>query len=240
MPWFRVDDTIHDHPKTRAAGPAAMGLWLMCGTWCAHHLTDGVVTADVAREKGGKNWRRMASALVDAGFWHPLDGPLDCPCVHDREKNVRTTRELVRGGHGPGWVFHDYLVYNPTRERVMADREAEAARKRRERSSGGKKRPARTPSKRPNANGVQPAENVRTRPEVPSLPPSGGDGDALSVVPYRSDPTPKTFDMSTNPNARSWRSAEAEAALAAVRRRLPPGHGRRPTPPMDDPTERGA
>lgn len=29
MPWFKVDDKIHSHPKARRAGLAAMGLSLI-------------------------------------------------------------------------------------------------------------------------------------------------------------------------------------------------------------------
>lgn len=27
MPWFKVDDRLHDHFKARQAGKAAMGVW---------------------------------------------------------------------------------------------------------------------------------------------------------------------------------------------------------------------
>lgn len=35
--WFRVDDKLHTHEKALLAGVPAMGLWVMCGSWCASH-----------------------------------------------------------------------------------------------------------------------------------------------------------------------------------------------------------
>lgn len=29
MPWFKVDDKLHDHHKSRAAKAKAMGVWVM-------------------------------------------------------------------------------------------------------------------------------------------------------------------------------------------------------------------
>jgi hypothetical protein len=43
MSWFRVDDTLAAHPKTRRAGLAAMGLWTVAGSWSSQQLTEGFV-----------------------------------------------------------------------------------------------------------------------------------------------------------------------------------------------------
>ena len=34
---------MHSHPKQRKVGLEAMGLWLVCGTYCTDYLTDGLV-----------------------------------------------------------------------------------------------------------------------------------------------------------------------------------------------------
>lgn len=41
MPWFPVDDSFHSHPKVRATSPAALGLWVLAGSWSMCYLTDG-------------------------------------------------------------------------------------------------------------------------------------------------------------------------------------------------------
>lgn len=103
MAWFRVEDSFHFHPKVRAAGNAAIGLWLRCATYAAHYGTDGAVPADVAL---GYGKRREIDALVISGLWLP---------------------------NGDGWVMHDYLDYNPTAEQVRAKRAAARARMARQR-----------------------------------------------------------------------------------------------------------
>lgn len=66
MPWFKVDDKLHDHRKTRAAGKAAMGVWVLAGSWSADNLTDGFVPASVLSRWGT---RADANKLVSAGLW---------------------------------------------------------------------------------------------------------------------------------------------------------------------------
>lgn len=67
MPWFRIDDKAHSHPKLIKAGNAALGLWLRCGSYAAAHLTDGIVPGVVAELYGTKP---QAAKLVKAGLWH--------------------------------------------------------------------------------------------------------------------------------------------------------------------------
>jgi hypothetical protein len=99
MVWFKVDDSLSNHPKVAAAGNAAMGLWLRAGAWSAHHLTDGFVPSSALPGVGGN--RRQAEALVKAGLW---------------------TVEP------DGYRFHDWQEYQPSRAKVEAAREATASR----------------------------------------------------------------------------------------------------------------
>ena len=91
--WFKVDDKLHSHPKRYRAGLRAMGLWVVAGSWCGDHLTDGFVPADMLRALGGKP--SDAAALVDAGLWEA------CP---------------------DGWIFHQWDGQNPTRDDVEFQR----------------------------------------------------------------------------------------------------------------------
>jgi len=47
MPWFRADDGLSSSRKVlgipRSRRAAAMGLWVLAGTWCSRELTDGFI-----------------------------------------------------------------------------------------------------------------------------------------------------------------------------------------------------
>lgn len=72
MPWGRVDDTFHSHPKVMSIPPdirmAAVGLHWMAISWCNAHLTDGRVPSHAIAALGGTD--EQASALVRARLWH--------------------------------------------------------------------------------------------------------------------------------------------------------------------------
>lgn len=102
MVWFRVDDKLHDHRKARRAGKAAMGVWVLAGSWSADNLEDGFVPESVLNRWGNA---RDAQRLVDAKLWRPG--------VKDGER---------------GWWFHDWQSRNPLRAQVESDREVNAER----------------------------------------------------------------------------------------------------------------
>jgi hypothetical protein len=112
MPWFRIDDKAHSHPKLIKAGNAALGLWLRCGAYAAQHLTDGIVPGVVAELYGTKP---QAAKLVKAGLWHEHghDCPRGCP------------------NPTPGdYVFHDFLEDGRNTSRARAEAERKKARDR--------------------------------------------------------------------------------------------------------------
>ena len=100
--WFKVDDKLHDHHKVRAAGKSAMGVWVMAGSWASDNLTDGFVPRSILARWGGA---ADAKRLVVAGLWS------------EAERNGET-----------GWQFHDWDEFQPSREKVQADRAKTAAR----------------------------------------------------------------------------------------------------------------
>jgi hypothetical protein len=112
VPWFKVDDGFHSHAKAITAGTAALGLWVRCGSWSAHHLTDGLVPANVAREFGSAS---QIKALVASGLWLAVD---------------------------TGFQFNDFTEYNPTSMQVLTDREAAKERQRKAREAAKAKRDA--------------------------------------------------------------------------------------------------
>lgn len=106
MPWFRVDDQLHAHPKPNKAGLAAMGLWTLAGSHCMSYLTDGVVERWWVESK--PRGVKLAARLVAAGLWHE---------------------------HPDGWVFHDWEEFQPTREQILAERGAAVERMRKVRAN---------------------------------------------------------------------------------------------------------
>lgn len=115
MPWFKVDDTLHGHPKARAANLPAMGLWTLAGSYASQYTTEGFVP-----EWFVTSWpsgRKHATALVRTGLW----------------------REGERAGES-GWWFHDWEHYQMTKEEIDRDRELNRERQRRFREGRRKAR----------------------------------------------------------------------------------------------------
>jgi hypothetical protein len=129
MPWFRIDDKAHSHPKLIKAGNAALGLWLRCGAYAAQHLTDGTVPGVVAELYGTKP---QATKLVKAGLWHEHGHSCRHGCPDP----------------APGdYVFHDFLDDGRNTSRARHEAERKKARERqakhreggRETQNGGEK-----------------------------------------------------------------------------------------------------
>lgn len=102
MPWFRVDDGFHSHPKVLAVSLAARGLWVTCGSWSSAHLTDGFIRDQVLASLGGSP--ELAEELVTEGLWRRRKG---------------------------GYQFHQWAEKNPTKEAVENDRRNNAERQKR-------------------------------------------------------------------------------------------------------------
>lgn len=107
MPWLKVDDKMYTNPKVHPLGSEAFRINMGGLMHSASQLTDGYVNLPALFSLLVPDMRRKpqyyADELADAGLWIP-------------------------DGDG-GWVINDYLEYNPSREKVLADRAADAARK---------------------------------------------------------------------------------------------------------------
>ena len=100
MAWARFDDRFHGNPKDLGGWhtcPEAIGLFVMCVTYCSQHETDGIVPdwflSTLEGSKAKRN--RLASALLNAGMFSE---------------------------HETGYVINDYLEYNPSRDELTAER----------------------------------------------------------------------------------------------------------------------
>jgi hypothetical protein len=100
MPWFKIDDGFWSHPKTLQLSDGAQALWMRAGSWSMHQLTDGYIPNYSLPILSAK--KRFVDELLAVSLWIPAKD---------------------------GNQFHDWDVYQPTRERVEADRRAAADRK---------------------------------------------------------------------------------------------------------------
>lgn len=108
MTWFKVDDSLINHPKWLIVGLHARALWVQAGIWSAGQLTDGRVDkalldyiAACAKIPTGKA-KAAAAELVAARLWEDTD---------------------------TAWVFHDWAEHQPSRTEVLTRRN-KVARKR--------------------------------------------------------------------------------------------------------------
>lgn len=97
IPWVKVDDKFHSHPKVMELDLAAVGLWTLAATWCADYLTDGEIKKGQVRRLGGTD--DHIDQLVESGLWEES---------------------------GRGYRFTDWFDYQPSAESVKSDREAKS------------------------------------------------------------------------------------------------------------------
>lgn len=86
MPWARIDDALHSHPKILQTSLAALGLHLLGLSYAADYLTDGFLPTPWVRRTTDDP--ELAGELVQYGFWIEAEG---------------------------GYRIHDYLDYNPSK-----------------------------------------------------------------------------------------------------------------------------
>jgi hypothetical protein len=152
MAYVRLDDQIGEHVKVLRAGPAAAWMWAMGIAYSNRRLTDGFIPAeqiDRLTSERGAAAAKMAARCVDAGLFVPVDG---------------------------GYQVHDYLTWNPSRDKVEQDKAAAAKRK-------AKWRHTVPPVSRGDIGGVtagqpQPLAGARATPTpTPTPTPSSNDDD---------------------------------------------------------------
>jgi hypothetical protein len=126
MPWVKLDDRFPSHRKIALLSDRAFRLHVSAMCWCAENLTDGNISdRELALVANVRSIKATAQQLQDAGLWDRSEG---------------------------GWVIHDYLDSNPSRDQVLAERKKNAARQ----------------------------EAFRKRRNGKPTPPSGGEGNADS------------------------------------------------------------
>jgi len=110
MGWVKLDDAFGEHPKIARISDTALALWVTGLAYCNRNLTDGFIPNTV-----GLGQLRYCEGnaipgireLESVGLWIPVKG---------------------------GWQVHDYADFQPSREAVLAEREAARGRMQRRRS----------------------------------------------------------------------------------------------------------
>jgi hypothetical protein len=115
MTWVKLDDAFAEHPKIARLSDSALALFVVGLAYCNRNLTDGFIPRQVG-----------------IGQLRYCDG-----------NTVPPIRELERGGVWEavpgGWQVHDFDHYQPSRESVLAEREAARERMRNLRSGRSSK-----------------------------------------------------------------------------------------------------
>jgi len=108
MAWLRIDDRVRTHPKIAQAGPAAAWLWFCGICYCREHLTNGFIPKPVVSTLAlnlPSPWRHAAK-LVEVRLWEDALG---------------------------GYLVHDFLDWNPSKEEVLSLRDRSRDKKRTQR-----------------------------------------------------------------------------------------------------------
>jgi hypothetical protein len=111
MPWAKLDDRFHSHPKVRGAWykcPASIGLHCIGITYAADHETDGVVPSWFVATLFQKpsELKEAVGTLTELGMWEQ---------------------------RADDFVIHDFLQYHTSKEKRKQKKAEEAERKRQER-----------------------------------------------------------------------------------------------------------
>jgi hypothetical protein len=156
MVWQKIDDQFGVSKKViripKRRRQQCIGLWTLAGNYAVRALTDGVLEEHELAELEAR--QVDIDELVRVGLWHAHG--------HDCRSCMRVSKGAI--------VIHDFLAYNPSREKVESDREAERVRKAAQRDR-------------------------RRSPEgSPSGTPAGSDPVSEHPVPSRPSPDPSTTD----------------------------------------------
>ena len=115
MPWQKIDDQFGVSKKViripRSRRQQCVGLWLLGLNYAGRALTDGLLEEHELDELGAR--ATDVAELVRVELWHDH--------THGCDRCATPPSGAI--------VIHDFLVYNPSRARVEAQREAERVRK---------------------------------------------------------------------------------------------------------------
>lgn len=204
MPWGRIDDKLWNSRKWRALSSSSKALWVTALSYRMDHVLaveiDGLMEPhDVRFCRGSASAVR---GLVNAELWHESGHQCpECP-------------KIPAGAY----IFHDWLTYQPSREKVIADRKAAAVRQARMRDLARAKRESDGVSHGV-TNGVSHAHPDPTRPDPIDTHLGNGGEPKHRASSHPPQPCGRSHDPAENCGAcagarRSIEDAKAAAAKA--------------------------
>jgi hypothetical protein len=98
MTWVRLDDSMIEHPKVAALSDAALRTHLGGLCYCGRVMSDGFIP------------QRIGAGIAPPEILAELERP--------QVPNRAPLWEKTTGG----WLIHDYLDYNPSREQIEGER----------------------------------------------------------------------------------------------------------------------
>lgn len=113
MSYLLLDDGFAEHGKVIDLSDRSFRFHVVALCFCARNLTDGHISARAVK---------VISAVVGCS-------------AQPRTKELVTAKLWRHDESGDGFWIHDYLKHNPTKEKVVADREAAKERQRKWRES---------------------------------------------------------------------------------------------------------
>lgn len=153
MVWARFEDSFPEHPKVVGLSDKAFRLHVSAICYSTRNLTDGIVPPAVIPRLGGN--RNAVRELAIAGLW-------------EHATDIEPT----------GWRIHDFLTYNPSREKVERERQGSLQR---QAKSRGKSRDSHGVTNGVSASAPsRPVPNPIPFPDPPPpTPPPLGDDDGF-------------------------------------------------------------
>lgn len=102
MTWTKLTEDFPQHPKIVAAGEWAELIHIHALIYCNRFLTDGFVPTEVVPTltRIRSHVEPSVKALIKLGIWMPVEG---------------------------GFVIHDFLEYQPSKAKVLAERKRKAS-----------------------------------------------------------------------------------------------------------------
>lgn len=104
--WTKLDDTCDEHPKLLGIPASAGWAWVRSLLYCNRQLTDGLLPKRIATSLGSV---RIRAILVERGLW--IENP------------------------DGSYLVHDFLDWNPSRDKVLEERRKIRERVRRHRGN---------------------------------------------------------------------------------------------------------
>jgi len=221
MPWVKIDDHFPQNPKIAKAGPLAIAMQVAGLCYCNRELTDGFIPRAIARtlldweieRDDGEIWSFAVSSGGGSDY-------LSCGWVIDLLVESEMW-DIVDGGY----LIHDYLEFQPSREQVLAERNATAKRVsdwRERRKQDNKQGSNGVTNAITNGSGNEPV--TPTPVPVPVPVPDSKESITNGEVPNGTDDDAKRFEVidgGIKPKPKPKYSAEFESFWLAY----PSGHG---------------